>query len=1618
MQRLSLSLLSFFYFTMVSNSLPINVHERPSRAITSNFTMSATSPTSSPRYVVAHHIVGNTFPYTSQDWLNDIKLANASGIDGFALNIGRDSWQPDRVADAYAAAQNSLFDFKMFLSLDMSSLPCASSSDGASLRALVTTYLSHPNQLRYSRGSSTQLPLVSTFAGESCKFGQSSVADGWRSQFAQHPDLQGKMTFVPSFFVAPDQMSQFSGIVNGVFNWNGGWPVELTTASAGSSSAALSSSLKNLLGFNSTSNPLAKFTNLLGGSPSIQVANSAGKSLEQALSKFIASPDSDRQFLQSVSTSTAKTTSTASDNVYIAAVTPWFYTHFGKDSFNKNFLYVADQHLFSKRWESLIVAQAPRGNDTDPTNASASPEPSIANQVDIVEIISWNDYGESHYVGPIKGAQPPGSEAWTDGLNHTAWLSLTSYYAQAFKTGSYPVLSLDEERMVMWSRTHPASAIATSDSVGTVPGSELVLDAVWATVLLSEPANVTLQVVPSSNSSSTAPLASQTFLVPAGLNKLTIPIFVPDSGTGVSMRGIVERGEENILELDAGAQGFEFIKTPQQFNFNAWVGCAGEGCVPSHDTFPKKASGRLAFSASAHCGHAIANWTGQMSRVFDIFMVQDGNDTTPDLPPGSPPTLKFEGPWLTTQLILSGSIGLFSFLIFSYARTRWPLLFAPRTKLKGFSPHEAHAHQAFFGWILPTIRTSEFTVLQIVGLDAAVLLNFFKMSFYLFSVCSFFAITALMPLNWKHNKKLGDDNDGNSTQPDDDWNRYLVTYTYTFDTSNNSTLPTDDSWLGLISDPNTFLSVHLVFTYLFTSLALYFIYKNYRRFIRSRQLFSLELVHSIPARTVMVTNLPKHLRGERPLAEYFESMNMSVESVSVVREVGSLERLLYRRTKALLKLEDAWAAYVGNPSTVEEYDPENNAVVNLIEPDSESGPTTRLVVPHRQRPTLRPGWFRPKVDALEYLDKQFSEIDEIVKRRRRTGKFKATQTAFVTFEKMSSAQIALQTAHAPNPFQCVTYASPEPRDIIWSNMTTSDHSLRARDVFIVGAIAILFFFWVIPIAALASLLSYEEIKKALPWLAYWINKSDKIQALVQNSLPSMAMITLNALLPFALEALTYLQGYRARSWVEYSLMKKYHLFLLFNVVFIFLVASTYWQLARDLANFPAKIPTKLAKALQSGKARNFFLSYAILQGLGIMPLQLLNLGVIIPQVLMRMLFTKTPRDFAELNAPPMINYGVVYPQAILMFTITMLYSVVQPLIVIFGAIYFGVAYVVYKYKLLFVFYKPYESQGQAWPLTYVRLIWGVIIFLMFMTGFFLLSQSFVLSSLLIPLWVGTLFWSWWAHKKLTPLSEYVNLSSVFEVERGEETADVARLKMGHPVTWSQSNLSRRRYAQNDDTLYVAPEDERTDYSQPPMANWYNGVLNTGKRRYGHPALNGVLPEPWLPLKKGQTLTNHESRHNGASRQGNDQAVVLTLRKRPSTIRRSRLLSTSRSTPGSAVDNSNPWEDTPSPRRSQTSPSVIQHRLSFDHASGVIMMPDDEHWLIDDVDSDEEDDYSNEPALRLPAEPSRSEAVSEDEDSAPGPSISASPRISRYGTYFHHPEKRRQTIPGSFPVSRS
>lgn len=77
--------------------------------------------------------------------------------------------------------------------------------------------------------------------------------------------------------------------------------------------------------------------------------------------------------------------------------------------------------------------------------------------------------------------------------------------------------------------------------------------------------------------------------------------------------------------------------------------------------------------------------------------------------------------------------------------------------------------------------------------------------------------------------------------------------------------------------------------------------------------------------------------------------------------------------------------------------------------------------------------------------------------------------------------------------------------------------MRTREILVLGMMLLVFFFWVFPIAALASLLSYEEIKKTMPWLGRLIDSNEQIRAIVQNVLPSVAMISLNALLPFLFE---------------------------------------------------------------------------------------------------------------------------------------------------------------------------------------------------------------------------------------------------------------------------------------------------------------------------------------------------------------------------------------------------------------------------------------------------------------------------------------------------------------------
>jgi hypothetical protein len=82
-------------------------------------------------------------------------------------------------------------------------------------------------------------------------------------------------------------------------------------------------------------------------------------------------------------------------------------------------------------------------------------------QPDLVEIISWNDFGESHYIGPLpqfdykafEVGKPPYD--YITGMPHDAWRKLLPFWIDPYKTGK---ASISEELVVGWYRPNPAKA--------------------------------------------------------------------------------------------------------------------------------------------------------------------------------------------------------------------------------------------------------------------------------------------------------------------------------------------------------------------------------------------------------------------------------------------------------------------------------------------------------------------------------------------------------------------------------------------------------------------------------------------------------------------------------------------------------------------------------------------------------------------------------------------------------------------------------------------------------------------------------------------------------------------------------------------------------------------------------------------------------------------------------------------------------------------------------------------------------------------------------------------------------------------------------------------------------
>jgi hypothetical protein len=131
-----------------------------------------------------------------------------------------------------------------------------------------------------------------------------------------------------------------------------------------------------------------------------------------------------------------------------------------------------------------------------------------------------------------------------------------------------------------------------------------------------------------------------------------------------------------------------------------------------------------------------------------------------------------------------------------------------------------------------------------------------------------------------------------------------------------------------------------------------------------------------------------------------------------------------------------------------------------------------------------------------------------------------------------------------------------------------------------------------------------------------------------------------------------------------------------------------------------------------------------------------SLGLLRPGGLLlfaaRTAFAGTARARARSWQLQVTAFGPRIPDMTIVLLLTLVFSCIQPLVVVAGLIFFATSLLVEKYNLVYVFRREFESGGRMWRQVFVQIVTALYLYQAVMLS--LLSiKRFVFAPLLVPL---------------------------------------------------------------------------------------------------------------------------------------------------------------------------------------------------------------------------------------------------------------------------------------------
>lgn len=362
------------------------------------------------------------------------------------------------------------------------------------------------------------------------------------------------------------------------------------------------------------------------------------------------------------------------------------------------------------------------------------------------------------------------------------------------------------------------------------------------------------------------------------------------------------------------------------------------------------------------------------------------------------------------------------------------------------------------------------------------------------------------------------------------------------------------------------------------------------------------------------------------------------------------------------------------------------------------------------------------VPAIDYYTTKVNLLTSLITecRARAISEYDAVSTAFVTFEHPDDARRACKylAVHPKNPLACSVTMAPEYEDLDWIRLMKQTYKAELLKDWVVDVGVWAFtIIWVIPVSLLVALVTISNIATVIPGLKNFLDRHKFLQEIIESLLPTLLTSLLMLLVPLILLLISKkAHTINTLSAMHDRILTRYHKFLVANILVFFCVGVS--ALESFFTSFKTSSDVLQVVGESFPTAGPFYVGWFIFTTAihGGIELALFGLPLIVYPSTKRQL---TPRKRAIGIRPRTFNYYYWLPNHVLTVILTLVFAVLNPLLMPFVVVYYLVEMVVIKNQLLHVYAKNYEGNGHLILIRIVRytldgLILAQVIFLGFM----------------------------------------------------------------------------------------------------------------------------------------------------------------------------------------------------------------------------------------------------------------------------------------------------------------